>query len=159
MLQRIFPRQFDNQYRGYSVAIWLLGLLVLVKLLMGGNSIVNTRDVIVNADAIPLESYGEAASTIVFMFKSWGLNLVLLSLLGALALVRYRAMIPLAYLLLLIENAGRKVFALIEPIHSASSAGPSFALLFNFGFIAALLIGFVLSVSDPGENRMVKSGA
>ncbi len=157
MLRRIFPQQIDNTYRGYTLALWLLVPIVLMKLLMGGNSIINTRDVIETADKIPLGSYGaEAGAMIVFMFKSWGLNLVLLSLLGVLALIRYRAMVPLVYLLLLIENAGRKVFTAIEPIRVVSSGdGPSFALLINLGFIAALLVGFVLSIGsadDEGGN-------
>ncbi len=32
MLTRIFPRAFDNHYRGYRIAIWLFVPLVLIRL-------------------------------------------------------------------------------------------------------------------------------
>lgn len=35
MFERIFPRQFDNTYRGYWLAVWILVPLVLAKLAMG----------------------------------------------------------------------------------------------------------------------------
>ena len=153
MLGQIFPKQIDNTYRGYWLAVWLLVPIVLVKAAMGANSIINTRSVIVDADNIPLDSYGAAAAAlIIFLFKAWGLSLLLLSLLGVLALIRYRAMIPLVYLLLLIENAGRKVMTLTDPLplHS-TDAGPSFSFTINLVLITALLIGFALSASTPGE--------
>ena len=153
MLGHIFPKQIDNTYRGYWLAVWLLVPIVLVKTAMGLNSIINTRLVIEGADKIPLDTYGAGgAATIIFLFKAWGLCLLLLSLLGALALIRYRAMVPLVYLMLLIENAGRKVMTLLDPLPTASSsAGPSFSFTVNLALITALLIGFALSVSAPGE--------
>lgn len=38
MFNRLFPKQIDNSYQGYALAIWLLVPLVLVKLLMGLNN-------------------------------------------------------------------------------------------------------------------------
>ena len=151
MLGRIFPKQIDNTYSGYWLAVWLLVPIVFVKAAMGLNSIINTRLVIESADKIPLDTYGAgAAATIIFLFKAWGLCLLLLSLLGALALVRYRAMVPLVYLLLLIENAGRKVMTLLDPVPTvSSSAEPSLGFTINLALVTALLIGFALSLGTP----------
>jgi hypothetical protein len=152
MLGQIFPKQIDNIYRGYWLAVWLLAPIVLVKAAMGLNSIINTRLVIESADKIPLDTYGAgAAATIIFLFKAWGLCLLLLSLLGALALIRYRAMVPLVYLLLLIENAGRKVMTLLDPLPTVASSAepPSLSLMINLALITALLIGFALSLGTP----------
>lgn len=152
MLGRTFPKQFDNTYRGYWLAVWLLVPLVLVKVTMGVNVIINTRDIIEGVDGIPLSSFSaDAQKTLIFSFQAWALELFLLAALGLLALVRYRAMVPLAYLLLLAENGGRKVISLASGSPFIPPGGPTTATLVNLSLIAALLIGFVLSLG-PAER-------
>ena len=155
MLGRIFPKQFDNTYRGYWLAVWLLVPLVFVKLGMGFNVILNTRDVIQGVDGVPLDTFSaEAQKSLVFAFQAWALGLFLLGFLGFIALVRYRAMVPLIYLLLLAENAGRKVIQLVMQEAHASPAGNGLSMgaTVNLVLIAALLIGFALSVGKVAED-------
>lgn len=52
MLSRLFPTQADNRFEGYRAALWLLGLLITLKLIMSVNSILNTRQVAQGADCI-----------------------------------------------------------------------------------------------------------
>src|SRR5258706_660757 len=119
MLSRILPKQIDNTYRGYRLAIWLLVPIVLVNMIMGANTMINTRDVIQGADRIPLDAYGVTpARIIVNCFKSWGLGHFLMASFGLLALVRYRAMVPLMYLVFTLENGARKASSLPTPLTS-----------------------------------------
>jgi hypothetical protein len=140
MLSQLFPKQIDNNYQGRKLALWLFVPIVLVKLLMGLNVAglnpwLSNRDVLTTADGIPLESFGaEAASTVLFLFACWGLALLVLSLLGTVVMVRYRAMIPLMFLLLSIEHIGRKGLSLSIPIVRAAGSPGS---LFNWGLTAA----------------------
>lgn len=166
MLGRLFPRVIDNDYRGWWLAVWLLVPLVLLKLVMGFNVSglnpwISNREIAINADGFALDSYGpEAASVVMFMFASWGVMLLVLSLLGLLVLVRYRAMIPLMYLLLGIEQFGRKAIGLAQPIVSAAaeSDGLSPAFLINTGFMAVLVIGFALSLAQrQGAGRQAEA--
>jgi hypothetical protein len=159
MLNRIFPKQFDNTYRGYTLAIWLLVPLVLFKLLMGINVAglnpwIGNRFVAVNADGFPLDTFGaEAASIVMFLFASWGLALLVLSLLGVVVLIRYRAMIPLMYLLLSLEQFGRKGISLMSPIvKTVQTQDISAGALINYGLMAALLIGLALSLGESGKT-------
>lgn len=155
MVGRLFPKVIDNDYRGWWLAVWMLAPLVMLQLVMGFNVSglnpwISNRDIAINADGFALDSYGtEAASVVMFMFASWGLILLVLSLLGLLVLVRYRAMIPLMYLLLGAEQFGRKAIALSQPIvkAAAQSEGLSPAFLINSGFMAVLAIGFILSLT------------
>jgi hypothetical protein len=155
MLGRLFPKVIDNDYRGWWLAVWMLAPLILLKLVMGINVSglnpwISNRDVAINADGFALDSYGtEAASVVMFMFASWGLILFVLSLLGLLVLVRYRAMIPLMYLLLGAEQFGRKAIAMAQPIVKAAAQSDGFspAFLINTGFMAVLTIGFILSLA------------
>jgi hypothetical protein len=50
MLSRIFPRQFDNVYRGHRFGFWFFVPVVLMELSMGTNSLFNTRTVVMLAD-------------------------------------------------------------------------------------------------------------
>lgn len=53
MVGRPFPERVDNTHRGHKLALWLFGLLLLVRGTMGINSIVNARSVATTADGIP----------------------------------------------------------------------------------------------------------
>lgn len=156
MLRRIFPTQFDNTYRGHWLAIWILVPVVLLELVIGANSIVNTRSVAMDADGIPLDRFSpEAATAVISLFALLGLSRLLFALLGVMALIRYHAMIPFIYLLLLVLQLGSKALLLLHPairsIGHNSAAGSAVIL----ALIAMLLTGFVLSLlgkADP-EGR------
>jgi hypothetical protein len=167
MLGRIFPKQFDNDYRGHWLAIWIFVPVVLVKLIMGANvagldPLISNVDILKTSDGIPLDTFGpEAASLVVFLFASWALGLLLFSLLALLALIRYRAMIPLMFLVLSIEQIGRKGLLLINPIvravehphlRAVATEGISTGALINWGLTAGLVIGFLLSLHQRAKE-------
>lgn len=154
MLKRIFPKIIDNTYGGYAIAIWLLVPIALSKLVMGGNSIVNTRYVIEVADRIPVSTFDPgAAATLLFLFRCWGLGLALMSLLTLVAVVRYRAMIPLMYLVLTIEQVVRRGFTLFDPLPILRSTdGPSSGYVVNLVMTVLLLIGSALSMCKPDRT-------
>jgi len=160
VLSRLLPRQLDNTYQGYALALWLMVPIVAVKFLMGVNVAglnpwINNRDVLRTVDGIPLDTFGAgAASTVVLLFASWGLALLLLSVLGIAALLRYRAMIPLMYLMLAIEQIGRTGFLRLNSTARAVEPGVvSPGTLINWGLAAALVIGLVLSLAAPRRGR------
>ncbi len=147
MLDRILPSQFDNAYPGLRAAIWLFVPLVLLRLVMGTNMMWHPQDIAMTADAIPLSGYsGGGAQAVVSLFAQIGLYRLLIALLTALALIRYRAMIPLLYLLLLLELLGSRLLDHFYPIAkpAAASGGTGSALI--LGILALSLIGFVLSL-------------
>ena len=117
MLSKLFPPSMDNRYRGRKAAIWLLGFIVLIKGAMGVNCIFNGYAVATTADGIPLETFTpDGAGAVVSFLAFWGWSLLLFCLLGVLALLRYRAMVPLVFLLLLLEQLGRKWILQALPI-------------------------------------------
>src|SRR5438105_15455690 len=48
MLDRLFPKTFDNTYRGHWLGIWIFTAVALVKAVQGVNSIIITRMVATN---------------------------------------------------------------------------------------------------------------
>ena len=153
MLMRLFPKQIDNDYRGHVLAIWLLVPLALMKFLQGANvagllGTGNSRQVLEAVDNVPVSTFpAEAASHLVFLFAAWGVGIFILGLLGMVVLLRYRAMIPLMYLLLLIEQVGRKALATVHLDRPFVSLAASPANLINWGFLLAIAIGFLVSLS------------
>jgi hypothetical protein len=148
MLERIFPRQFDNAYRGQWLAIGILALFLAVKFLQGTMSVFNTHDTAINADGIPLDTLNPAAVTnILSMFRLLGLNLMAVPLLGVVVLLRYRAMVPFLYLFLLLQGlASRAMLTLTEP---PDPNGMPTGAYVNLALLGLLLAGFVLSVTGP----------
>jgi hypothetical protein len=55
MFNQILPRQVDNTYRGYKLALWLFGLLVLMKAGISLGTIFNGYTAASSADGIPLD--------------------------------------------------------------------------------------------------------
>ena len=145
MLERLLPRQLDNCFEGKRAALWLLGLYIALKLAMSVNSIFNAESVAAGADGIPLASYGPAAAReIVTLFALVGLGQLALAAVATIALIRYRAMVPLVLLLLLAEAFARRIIVLAnEPIRTSAGSG---ALYINVALIGLLLAGLLLSL-------------
>lgn len=147
LLRRLFPRQIDNNFPGRRLAIWLFALYVLANLSEGAASVFNSTSTAMSADGIPLASYSAVVGqTIISMFALLGLRALVLSLLCLIALVRYRAMIPLLFLMLLVLNISARVVQFVHPIARAGGVQP-IGFYVNLFLLAVLIVGFVLSLA------------
>lgn len=144
MLHRLLPPSIDNAHRGSRGALWILGLLAVAKLGIGLGAIFNGRSTAISADGIPLDSFSaDGARTVVALFALWGLGQLLLGLICLLALVRYRAMVPLVFVALLLENVGRKAILWFLPYASVARTSN---LVINAVLVALMLVGLALSL-------------
>lgn len=143
-MNRVFPSAIDNSFRGQWPALVLFGLFLALKLLMSVNSILNAETVITGADGIPLESYGAGAAAVVSLFRLLALGQFMFVVLGVIALVRYRAMIPLLFLIFLAEHLGRRALLALYPIDRPDGTPVGFYI--NLGLAGVLVIGFLLSI-------------
>jgi hypothetical protein len=144
MLNQIFPHQFDNNYRGHKLALWLFALLVLMKLGMSLSAIFDGYNMAWSADGIPIDTFTSGgAEAVVSITALLGLSHFLLASLGVLALIRYRAMIPLMYVLLLAEYFAKKWILLVHPIVRTGTSPSTYV---NLVLIALLIVGLALSL-------------
>jgi hypothetical protein len=144
MLNQIFPHQFDNNYRGHKLALWLFALLVLMKLGMSLSAIFDGYNMARSADGIPIDTFPSGgAEAVVSITALLGLSHFLLASLGVLALIRYRAMIPLVYVLLLVEYFAKKWILLVHPIVRTGTSPSTYV---NLVLIALLIVGLALSL-------------
>ena len=145
MLNRLFPAQADNRFGGHRSALWLLGLYVALKLVMGVNSIFNTASVAVGADGIPLDQFGnDAAREVLKLFALTSLGQLTLALIALAILVRYRALVPLITLVLLGEHLARR--AIVQGYAVAGTGGSAVGLSINLGLLALLAMTLALSL-------------
>ena len=150
MLKRLFPDRFDNTYLGHPLALWLLFPLTFVNVGIGLVSIFRPDSGAQSADGIPLDHFGGGgAQAVIGTVALLSLAKVLMGLLDALALARYRAMIPLLYLLMVVDFLAHRAILMMKPIVSGPSTG---------GFVVPILIalsvaGLALSLIGRGYSE------
>lgn len=69
--------------------------------------IVNAPDVAHSVDGVPADAFGAAAGAafaFAFVFAAWGLDQLVLGVASLVVLLRYRSLVPAAFLALLIAN-------------------------------------------------------
>ena len=145
MLRRFFPVRLDNDgYRGRRGALWLFGLFLVLKAIMGVNGAINTR-AIATGDGIRLDGLGEgAAETILLLFRSLSLAQLPLVAIGVVVLLRWRAMVPFLFLVLLADQVVRHLPALVNAVGRGQA--PSLGMWINLAILALLVVGLLRSL-------------
>ena len=142
MLERLLPRVADNRYRGRRAALWLFGLMLL-KIPMGLNVMFNAPEVARAADGVPVDALGDSGSAaFLFAFAAWGLGQLVLGLVSLVVLLRYRSLVPLMFLVLLVEQLSRMALRLQWPIERVAAPGAAI----NTVLAGIMLIGLLLSL-------------
>ncbi|HMC20428.1 MAG TPA: hypothetical protein VKL19_01150 [Thermoanaerobaculia bacterium] len=152
MISQLLPQRIDNTYRGHKLALWLLSLLLFMRVVMSLNVIFNSYVTLSTADGVPLETYTPAAArTAVSLFALLGLSNLMICLVGILALVRYRSMVPLMFALLLLQQVSARLINLLMPIVRTGTP-PGFYI--NLGLLALMIVGLALSLHTRGDLRI-----
>lgn len=151
MLERILPARLDNTFRGHRLGLWIFGALVLMKGGIGLGTIFNGRSAATSADGILLDTFSPAGEqAFISLFAAWGLSQLMLNLIGLLVLVRYRALVPFMFALLLMEHLSRRLIFSILPIPSTGTA-PGFFI--NAAFVVVMIVGLILSLWHQEDRQ------
>jgi hypothetical protein len=149
VLNRILPQRIDNTYRGHPLAVWFFVPVVVLKTGIALATIFNGREAAQSADGIPLDSLGASgAQAVVALFAMWGLAQLVFSVLGVLALVRYRAMIPFLFVLFLLEHLARRWILLAKPIARTGTPPGSYV---NLAILVMTVVGLALSLRSRAD--------
>jgi hypothetical protein len=148
-LSLLLPRQADNSYRGSRIALGIFAVLVLMRVVMSVNSIVNGRLVASTADGIPLDAYTPAgARTVLSLFALLALSNLMIALVGIVVLVRYRGLVPFMFALFLLHHLARRLILEVMPIERVG-APPGSAI--NLGLLGLTVVGLALSLWPRGR--------
>lgn len=157
MFNPLLPPRADNNYRGHKLALWLFGVVVLIKGLQNIMSIFNGYSVATGPDAIPLATYSPAAAnTVLSLFALLGLTFLMICLLGVIVLTRYRNLVPLMFAVLVLDFLCRRLILYLHPI--ARTGTPS-GFYVNLGLFVLMVVGFVFSLHRRAEARSIAAGS
>ena len=145
MLSRLLPAHLDNDFRGYQAAIWIFALITAFKLALGLVHVFSADGGAQTMSHIPLDSYAAgAAQNVVGIFARLGLEQLLLGAFFVIVLLRYRAMIPLMFLLALVTQAGAFALAACKPLSLTVSPGAApMHLVLSGLYIAGLVLSLL----------------
>jgi hypothetical protein len=155
VFDKLLPRPIDNRYSGSRVALWLFGLVVFVHILQSVAVIVNGYSTAQSADGIPLETYpADAAQTILAIFMLASLRRLIISLMCAVVLFRYRSAVPLMLVVLGLNYRGGQVIFRFVPI---VRVGTPPGVVMNLLMFGLTVVGLALSLWGRGGSHMVGS--
>ena len=155
-MSRLLPARIDNRYRGHVLALWLFVPVALQRVALGLTHLLKADGGAQSISTIPLDSYPPAAAqNVIGLFARMGLEQLLFGALCLLVLLRYRALIPFMYLLIVAHYLASRVVGQIKPLVLAGTSGARTPTL----VIAMLcVLGLVLSLSGRGY-REIPQGA
>jgi hypothetical protein len=156
MFEKLLPQPIDNKYSGSKIALWLFGLIVLVHILQSVVVIVNGYSIAQSADGIPLERYpAAAAQTILAIFMISSLRRLIISLICAAVLFRYRSAVPLMFVVLGLSYLGGQVIFQFVPI---VRVGTPPGVIVNLIMFCLTVVGLALSLWRRGGSDPVGRG-
>ena len=145
---RLFPAPADNTYRGHRLGLWLYIPLALQKVALSLTHLLRADGGAQSISTIPLDTYpASAAQNIIGLFARMGVEQLVLASLLLLVLFRYRSLIPLMYLVMVVEYLGSRLAGQLKPLVLAGTSGARAPLL-----VIAILSGIGLVLSLMGRK-------
>jgi hypothetical protein len=155
MLKRLLPVTIDNTYRGHTLGLWLLALVVAVRLLQILSVMIDGPGILASADGIPLHTFGaQGAQTAVAAFIGMGISRLLISIICGIVLLRYRSVVTALFALLVLHDIAREL--VLQHVRTGTPIGP----VVNRVLLGVTLAGLALSVwsGSRKEKRVAQSG-
>lgn len=152
MLQKILPPVIDNNYKGNKIALWFFYLITAVTVIRSCIHIFKDDGGAQSIATIPLDTFTETGADVVIMiFAYWGLSQLMFGIIQVIVAVRYKSLIPLMFLMLVIEWSGRFVISLFKTIETTGQAPGGIG---NQIFPILCLVMFFLSISEKPSSSV-----
>lgn len=136
----LLPVKADNTLPGSKLPFYMLLLLALIGTV---RSLIHIFSPDGGAGSIAGMDLSAGANGIIFAFALWGSAQLIYALLQWVVLLRYRALIPLMWLIQLLETLGRMLVGRIKPVTFAHT--PPGAIQ-NYIYLALALLMLSLSL-------------
>jgi len=117
MLERLLPSPADNRVRGHPLALWLFAAITAVSLVRSCIHIFRSDGGAQAIATVPLDRFTpDGAASVIAIFAQLGLLQLVAALLFVVVLFRYRSLLSLMFLAVLVEYAGRLAVASMKPL-------------------------------------------
>lgn len=152
MLEKLFPKQLDNDYRGAPIAKWIFIAMVVLTVARSLAHVFLPDGGAQSIATIPLDDFtANGAAATIHIFALWGLSQLLFGLLYVVVLWRYQALIPLMWLFILTEYSGRLLLTFAKPFETHGTAPGAIG---NYIFVPLALIMLFLSLRNVEDNQI-----
>lgn len=161
MFERIFPQSFDNHYYGHTLAVWLLLPILMMRCVV---ALAPLFEQSANPQPWSSNSAEQAmALQIVLQHADLAASQLLIWAFGLLVLVRYRAMLPLLYTLMVFEACLQNWIVALQALNGSAANslnGSAPGSLSDSILLLMTLFGFVLSLyrapscADPQRRSL-----
>lgn len=148
-MSKILPTEIDNSFSGYKISLWFFYLITVMTLVRSLMHILISDGGAQSIATIPLDSFTDTgAAVVVGIFAYWGLSQVMFGVMQLIVAINYKALIPLMYLMLILEWGGRLLLGAYKPIETIGQAPGGIG---NLILPIVCLIMFFLSISKSQE--------
>lgn len=114
ILQTLFPQKADNSISGLKITVYIYAGIVILSTI---RSLIHILAPDGGAGSIAgMDLTGIGADGIIFAFGLWGSSQLIFAGLQWLVLVRYRSLIPLMYVFIIIEVLLRMIVGRLKPV-------------------------------------------
>lgn len=145
-MKYLLPNIIDNEYKGKKIPLYLFYLITPYTIIRSAIHVFLRDGGAESIASIPLHSYSNNASnTIIHIFAEWGLSQLLFGLLYICVLIKYKSLIPLMYLFLVVEYSGRLFLGFYKPFELEGYAPGGIA---NYFLVPLFLLMFILSIKN-----------
>ena len=153
IIKLIFPKQYNNQIVGSKIALYAFYMLTAVTLWRSQHHLFAADGGAQTIATVPLDTFTTAgAQAVIGVFGLWGLSQLIIGLVYLLVALRYRAMVPLMYVLLIVEYSFR---AFYFPVSKAiPTAGTAPGALINIPFILFAITMLTLIVVGDRKRKI-----
>lgn len=156
---KLLPSVIDNNYHGVKLSKYAFLLITVATIVRSLIHVFAPDGGAQSIATIPLEAYSaEAAATIIFMFSFWGLLQLLMGVVYLGVYLRYQSLIPMMYVLLIVEYAMRIVIGQMKPIITTGTAPGSVGSWIMVP-VCAVLLALSLIRSKPNLGELPKEAA
>ena len=159
VLERLLPREAKNDYRGSPIALYTFCVLTAVML---GRSLIHSfkGDSGVNSIATIITFAGDPdPNRTIYMFSAlWGTQQLITIFVFAAVLLRYRNLLPLMYVLLILEVCFRMIVGTLHPLTEEYYARTPPGKLVNLPLLLISALMLFLSLRSPGVPPRAAGG-
>ena len=140
IFETLLPAKADNTLSGSNLPFYLFVLLTLIGTMRRFNHIFSPDG---GAGSIAGMDLSAGANGIIFAFALWGSAQLIYALLQWVVVLRYRSLIPLMWLIQLLETLGRMLVGRIKPVTFAHTPPGSYQN-YIYLLLAVVMLGLSL---------------
>lgn len=148
IMKRIFPDTLDNRFSGHKISLYVFYLLTALTLWRSQHHLFAADGGAQSIATIPLDTFTEAgAQAVIGVFGLWGLSQLIIGIIYLIVSLKYRAMIPMMYLLMMAEYIVRATYFPVFKQIPTTGTAPGAAGNVPLVIISAVMLAF--SIIEP----------